>query len=187
MSDNNQDQSASKASYLIPFGIFMVLVVFLAIGLGLDPKEVPSPLIGKPAPEFSLPRLDDPQRTIGGAEMRGKVWLLNVWASWCVSCRAEHEVIKQLAGLNEIEIIGLNYKDDPADAAGWLKALGNPYVTSAMDQDGRVGIDWGVYGVPESFLVDQQGIIRYKQIGPVDQQALQEKILPLIRELKGKS
>jgi cytochrome c biogenesis protein CcmG, thiol:disulfide interchange protein DsbE len=187
MSDPNQPPAVSKARYLIPFGIFAVLVVFLAIGLGLDPKVVPSPLIGKPAPEFSLPRLDDPQRHISNADMRGKVWLLNVWASWCVSCRAEHEVIKQLARMNEIEILGLNYKDDPADAARWLQALGDPYVASAMDQDGRVGIDWGVYGVPESFLVDQQGVIRYKQIGPVDQRALQEKILPLIRELKGKS
>jgi len=187
MSDTQPNQAPSKARYLIPFAIFMVMVVFLAIGLKLDPKEVPSPLIDKPAPAFALPRLDNPQQTIGVADMKGKVWLLSVWASWCVSCRAEHEVVKELARLKEIDIIGLNYKDDPEDAARWLRALGNPYVTSAMDRDGRVGIDWGVYGVPESFLVDKQGVIRYKQIGPIDEKALREKILPLIQELKAKS
>lgn len=172
--------------YAIPLVVFVVLVVLLGVGLKLDPREVPSPFIGKPAPQFSLMRLDDPSQFIGPASMKGQVWLLNVWASWCTSCRAEHEVIKQLArdGV-AVPIIGLNYKDEPTDAIAWLRNYGNPYLTSAVDREGQVGIDWGVYGVPETFVIDKRGIIRYKQIGPVTGPALQEKILPLLRQLQG--
>ncbi|HEB96063.1 MAG TPA: DsbE family thiol:disulfide interchange protein [Sedimenticola thiotaurini] len=176
-----------KARYLIPLGIFLALVILLGVGLTLDPREVPSPFIGKPAPEFRLPRLNQPDQTIGPGDMKGQVWLLNVWASWCVSCRAEHKVVNALAKTGEVTVVGLNYKDEPDDARSWLAALGNPYLASAMDREGRVGIDWGVYGVPETFVIDRQGIIRYKHIGPITQASLQEKILPLVRRLKGES
>jgi len=173
-----------KARYLIPLGIFLALVILLGVGLTLDPREVPSPFIGKPAPAFELPKLHNPTATISAAEMKGKVWLLNVWASWCVSCRAEHKVINKLSRMKLVPVVGLNYKDDPEDARRWLAALGNPYIASAMDREGRVGIDWGVYGVPETFVIDKKGIIRYKHIGPVTDQSLKEKILPLVRDLK---
>ena len=176
-----------KARYLIPLGIFLALVILLGVGLTLDPREVPSPFIGKPAPDFRLPRLNQPGQTIGPEDMKGQVWLLNVWASWCVSCRAEHKVVNALAKTGEVTVVGLNYKDEPDDARSWLAALGNPYLASAMDREGRVGIDWGVYGVPETFVIDRQGIIRYKHIGPITQASLQEKILPLVRRLKGES
>ena len=176
-----------KARYLVPLGIFLALVILLAIGLTLDPREVPSPFIGKPAPAFELPRLHDPQQTISPDDMRGQVWLLNVWASWCVSCRAEHKVVTRFARSGEVTVVGLNYKDDPEDAKSWLAALGDPYLASAMDREGRAGIDWGVYGVPETFVIDKQGIVRYKHIGPVTEVSIREKILPLVRRLKGES
>lgn len=169
--------------YLIPLGLFIVLVVFLSIGLNLDPREVPSPLIDKPAPAFSLPALDQPQQQVSPANLKGKVWLLNVWASWCVSCRAEHPVLNALAQTGEVTLIGLNYKDTLADAKQWLQQRGNPYSVIAFDQDGRAGIDWGVYGVPETFVIDKQGVIRYKFTGPVTRQAVQDIILPLVRKL----
>lgn len=174
-----------KARYLIPLGVFLVMVVFLGIGLTLDPREVPSPFIGKPAPAFKLDQLHDTSATISPDDMKGKVWLLNVWASWCVSCRAEHKVINRLANMKLVDVVGLNYKDQPEDARRWLKRLGNPYLASAMDIEGKAGIDWGVYGVPETFVIDQQGVVRYKHIGPVTDQSLDETILPLIHKLKG--
>jgi len=170
--------------FLIPLVIFVVLVVFLAVGLNRDPKLVPSPLIDKPAPEFSLPRLHHPEQRIGKQDMLGKVWILNVWASWCVSCRAEHQVVKRLAATGAVEIVGLDYKDQRADALRWLETLGNPYTATAVDGKGDVGIDFGVYGVPESFLIDKQGVIRYKQIGPLTDQAVAEKVLPLVKKLQ---
>jgi cytochrome c biogenesis protein CcmG/thiol:disulfide interchange protein DsbE len=170
--------------YLVPLGIFIVLVVFLSIGLKLNPRDVPSPLIGKPAPAFTLPKLNHPEQTVSPTDYKGRVWLLNVWASWCVSCRAEHPVINQLARSSELPIIGLNYKDTRDDAKQWLQQRGDPYTASAFDEDGRVGIDWGVYGVPETFIIDKKGIIRYKYTGPVDQKAVMEKIMPLVRELE---
>jgi cytochrome c biogenesis protein CcmG/thiol:disulfide interchange protein DsbE len=169
--------------YLIPLAVFVVLVVFLAIGLGHDPREVPSPLINKPAPAFRLAQLHDPSKTFSAEEMRGKVWLLNVWASWCVSCRDEHPVLVGLSKTGQLPIYGLNYKDKPQDGMAWLAELGNPYVLSAQDSDGRVGIDYGVYGVPETYLIDKNGVIRFKQIGPVTAEVLQTKILPLARDL----
>lgn len=169
--------------YIIPLALFVVLVVFLAIGLGHDPHEVPSPLINKPAPAFRLAQLQDPAKSFSAEEMRGKVWLLNVWASWCVSCREEHPVLVELSKSGAIPIYGLNYKDQRQDGLAWLRDFGNPYVLSAMDTDGRVGIDYGVYGVPETYLIDRDGVIRFKQIGPVTPEVLEKKILPLAKDL----
>lgn len=171
--------------FLIPLGIFIVLLLFLAFGLRLDPRKVPSPLIDKPAPAFTLPRLDDPKQLVSEKDLLGKVWLLNVWASWCVSCREEHPVLVEFAKKNVVPIYGLNYKDERKDALAWLGQFGNPYTVSIMDSDGRVGIDYGVYGVPETYVIDKQGVIRYKQIGPVTPELLDAKILPLVRKLRG--
>jgi len=168
----------------IPLVIFIVLLAFLWVGLGRDPREVPSPLIGKPAPAFSLAQLHDPAQSLSNSDLRGKVWLLNVWASWCVSCREEHPLLMQLAAAKSVPIYGLEYKDDPGAGKAWLTQNGDPYTASIVDRDGRVGIDYGVYGVPETFVVDKQGVIRYKQIGPLSVDALQKKILPLVRELQ---
>ena len=170
--------------YVLPLGIFIVIVGFLAVGLKLDPKHIPSPFIGKPAPAFELPELHNPDKRLSVDDMKGQVWLLNVWASWCVSCRAEHEVVKRLVAKNEVPVYGLNYKDEPADARAWLARLGNPYAASLMDIKGDVGIDWGVYGVPETFVIDRQGIVRYKQVGPLTDEVVDETILPLVRKLK---
>ena len=170
--------------YLVPLAIFVILVGFLYRGLSLDPKLVPSPLVGKPVPMFSLTRLKDPETFITEADLKGKVSVLNIWATWCVSCRAEHEVLMMLANSRKVDIYGLNYKDDRGKAQRWLNQLGDPYVANAFDADGRVGIDWGVYGAPETFVIDRQGIIRHKHIGPLTVEILNEQILPLIAELK---
>ena len=169
---------------LIPLGIFLVLVVFLAIGLTRDPREVPSPLINKPAPTFSAPRLQSPDQTFSTKDMLGKVWLLNTWASWCVACRQEHPILMEFAKTKTLPIIGLDYKDQDAEGLKWLARFGNPYDITVTDKDGRIGIDFGVYGVPESFLIDKAGVIRYKQIGPITDEALRDTILPLVRELQ---
>jgi cytochrome c biogenesis protein CcmG, thiol:disulfide interchange protein DsbE len=168
----------------LPLAIFVVVLGFLFVGLFRDPREVPSPLIGKPAPAFSLAQLHQPERTLATADMRGQVWLLNVWASWCVSCRVEHPLLVDLAKANLVPVIGLAYKDKPDDGLAWLAANGDPYKLSIVDLDGRVGIDFGVYGVPETFVIDKAGIIRYKQIGPLTADALKQTILPLVRELQ---
>jgi cytochrome c biogenesis protein CcmG/thiol:disulfide interchange protein DsbE len=173
--------------FLIPLAIFIALVGFLAVGLNRDPREVPSPLVGRPAPDFSLPKLaSDPAgaERFSPADMKGKVWLLNVWASWCVSCRVEHPVLMDFAKSGIAPVVGLDYKDAAPDARQMLAQKGDPYILSAVDRDGRVGIDYGVYGVPETYVIDKAGTIRYKQIGPVTAEALQDKILPLIRELQ---
>ncbi|MCI3951632.1 MAG: thiol:disulfide interchange protein [Burkholderiales bacterium] len=167
----------------LPLGVFLLLVVLLAVGLNLNPREVPSPLIDKPAPAFELPQLHAPDRTFAPQSMKGQVWILNVWASWCAACRDEHPVFVDLARRRLVPLIGLNYKDQRADALAWLKRFGDPYGLSAADLDGRVGIDYGVYGVPETYVIDKQGVIRYKRIGPVTPQILETKILPLISEL----
>lgn len=174
-----------KTRYLIPLVIFVGLVVLFAFGLNLNPREVPSPLIDKPAPRFSLPALHVPEEKIGTEDLqREPVTLFNVWASWCVACRQEHPFLMELARKNAVTIYGLNYKDERPDALAWLKRYGNPYRASAHDLDGRVGIDWGVYGVPETFVVDSRGMIRYKHIGPVTPEAWQEKILPIIEQIR---
>ena len=171
--------------FLLPLSIFIVLAGFLYVGLGLNPREVPSPLIDKPAPAFRVPQLHEAAQSIGPEDMRGKVWLLNVWASWCVSCRQEHPLLVELAKQNIVPIIGLNYKDSRADGMKWLSEWGNPYQLSAFDADGKIGIDYGVYGVPETFLIDKAGVIRAKHIGPLTVEALEKKLLPKIRELNG--
>jgi cytochrome c biogenesis protein CcmG/thiol:disulfide interchange protein DsbE len=173
-----------KTRFLIPFGLFSVLIAFLAVGLTLDPREVPSPLIDKTAPSFELPTLKNPAVALRPLDMQGKVWLLNVWASWCTSCRAEHEVVKTFSRSGEVAIIGLNYKDNPADARRWLDRYGDPYQASVSDEQGLAGIDWGVYGVPETFVIDKRGIIRYKQTGPLTREILSGTILPLVERLK---
>ena len=170
--------------YLVPLAIFFILVAFLYRGLSLDPKRVPSPLVGKPMPEFSLPRLQDPAATLSDSDLKGKVSVLNIWATWCVSCRAEHEVLLQLANTRLVDIYGLNYKDERVKAQQWLQQLGDPYLANAFDADGRTGIDWGVYGAPETFIMDKQGMIRHKHIGPLTVDALNSTILPLIAELQ---
>ena len=169
-----------------PFVAFLVLAIFLYIGLGLNPHEVPSPLINKPAPAFTLPQLHDPAKQFSSQDMKGKVWLLNVWASWCVSCREEHPVLMALASKNIVPVYGLDYKDKNVDGEAWLRNGGDPYTLVITDADGRVGIDYGVYGVPETYVIDKLGVIRYKQIGAVTPESLQKKILPLIAELQAK-
>jgi cytochrome c biogenesis protein CcmG/thiol:disulfide interchange protein DsbE len=164
--------------------IFVALVGLLAVGLNLNPREVPSPLIGKPAPDFKVAQLKNPEATFSPQEMRGKVWLLNVWASWCVSCREEHPVIVEYARKGLLPpVVGLDYKDKREDGLAWLSRFGDPYLLSAFDADGRVGIDYGVYGVPETYLIDKAGVIRFKQIGPITPEVMEKKILPLVKEL----
>ena len=169
---------------LIPLGLFIVLVIFLAIGLTRDPHEIPSPLIGKPAPMFTAPKLHEVGQQFSAKDMLGQVWLLNTWASWCVACRQEHPLLVEFVKTNPLPIVGLDYKDKEADGLKWLERYGNPYTHTIVDADARIGIDFGVYGVPESFLIDKQGIIRYKQIGPFTEEALREKLVPLIKELQ---
>jgi cytochrome c biogenesis protein CcmG/thiol:disulfide interchange protein DsbE len=193
-----------KAKFLVPLLLFFGLAGFLAFGLTLNPREVPSPLIDKPAPDFSLARLDQPEQTFALKEMQGQVWLLNVWASWCVACREEHPVLVRMAEQKIVPVVGLNYKEVRGDGAinargmalevetgmaierarTWLRDHGNPYVLSVLDIDGRVGIDFGVYGVPETFLIDRDGRIRYKHIGPITPTALQNVLIPKIEELR---
>ena len=169
---------------LIPLGLFLVLVVFLAIGLTRDPRVVPSPLIGKDAPMFVAPVLHTPEKQFAAQDMRGKVWLLNVWASWCTACLDEHPILVAFAKNKSLPLVGLNYKDQPANGIKWLARHGDPYDFSVIDQDGRIGIDFGVYGVPETFIIDKEGKISHKQIGPVTEEALLKTILPLARELQ---
>jgi cytochrome c biogenesis protein CcmG, thiol:disulfide interchange protein DsbE len=169
--------------YLIPFGVFVVLVAFLAIGLTLKPRELPSPLLDKPAPQFVLPTLNSPSSSLSTTDMRGQVWVLNVWASWCVACREEHVTMVEMAKLNFVPIYGLNYKDQRAGALGWLDQFGNPYVASLSDTDGLVGIDYGVYGVPETFVIDKAGVIRRKFVGPLTAKMVRDEIVPLVARL----
>jgi len=169
--------------FVIPLAIFIVLVGFLARGLKLDPREVPSPLIGKPAPAFQLTRLDAPDQTLKRDELLGKVWILNVWASWCAPCREEHPVLVDFARRKLVPVYGLNYKDTRANGQAFLKQLGNPYEASLFDGDGRVGIDYGVYGVPETFVIDRQGVVRLKLVGPLTPDSVRTRIEPLLKEL----
>jgi cytochrome c biogenesis protein CcmG/thiol:disulfide interchange protein DsbE len=173
-----------KAKFLIPLLLFMVLVGFLAVGLNRDPQEIPSPLVGKQAPAFELPQLADPKKNFSPESMKGQPWILNVWASWCVACREEHPVLVELGKLQVAPIIGLDYKDKREDAMTMLALQGNPYLLSAFDANGRVGIDYGVYGVPETYVIDKAGVIRFKHIGPITMAVLNQKILPLLGELK---
>jgi cytochrome c biogenesis protein CcmG, thiol:disulfide interchange protein DsbE len=172
--------------FLIPFGLFIVVVGFLAVGLTLDPRELPSPLVGKAAPAFTLPQLHDQEKTFSPADMTGKVWLLNFWASWCGGCKEEHPVLMRMAKAGEVPIYGMDYKDQRDEAQTWLRRHGNPYPLTAVDEAGRIGINYGVYGVPETYVIDKQGVIRYKQIGPLNDDVVAKKILPLVKELRNK-
>lgn len=171
--------------FLLPLVAFVILVAFLLVGLNLNPRKIPSPLIGKPAPIFQLQQLHDSEKTLTSKDNLGKVWLLNVWASWCASCRDEHPLLVQLANSGVVPIYGLNYKDKRDLALQWLNQFGDPYTLSIIDSDGRVGIEYGVYGVPETYVIDKTGIIQYKQIGPVTADILEKTILPLVRDLQG--
>lgn len=170
---------------LYPLAVFVIILIFLGIGLTKDPHLVPSPLINKSMPEFSLPHLKQPQQLLSSSDLRGQAVLLNVWASWCVACRSEHPLLMDLAKSGRAPIYGLNYKDQREDALRWLNYYGDPYLISVQDQDGRVGIDFGVYGVPETFVIDKDGVIRYKQIGPVTEEILNTVIMPMMNELNG--
>ena len=163
---------------------FIALVALLAIGLRLNPREVPSPLIGKPAPHFELPLLHQPDKRFSQKDMLGSVWVLNVWASWCPPCLAEHPVVSELA--NSVAVVGLNYKDAREDALPWLKRNGDPYKLSVYDAAGRIAIDYGVYGVPETYVIDQRGVIRYKHIGPLTREIARDKLQPLVNELRSR-
>ena len=169
---------------LVPLALFVALVALLVFGLGNDPRKVPSPLIGQPVPVFELPELTDPGRTVSDADLKGKISLVNVWASWCSSCRAEHQALMALSEIPDFQIVGLNWKDDGADANQVLRLTGNPYDMIGYDPDNTVGIDWGVYGAPETFVVDKQGIIRYKHIGPIDRRVWEETLQPLVTQLQ---
>jgi len=172
-----------KLKFLLPLILFFVMVGFLAKGLFLDPRKVPSPLIGKPAPAFVAPILGDSSKMFSSTDMKGKVWLLNTWASWCAACRDEHPLLVEMLA-HDIPLYGLAYKDTDEASLQMLKELGNPYILSATDTDGRIGIDYGVYGVPETYVIDKEGIIRYKQIGPITPDSLRNIILPLLKELQ---
>lgn len=177
--------------FVIPLLVLAVLLYFLAVGLTGDPRVVPSPLIGKPAPEFQLTRLDQAQAVVRKQDLRGQVWLLNVWASWCTACKEEHPVLLEYARTRlpqwGVKLYGLDYKDERMAGLRWLQVAGNPYQYSLWDGDGRLGIDFGVYGVPETFLIDAEGVVRYKHIGPLTPAVLEREIEPLIRRLHGTS
>jgi cytochrome c biogenesis protein CcmG/thiol:disulfide interchange protein DsbE len=174
-----------KAKFLIPLAMFVVLVAFLMVGLNRDPRDVPSPLINKPAPAFTALQLEQPELTFSPSDLRGKVWMLNVWASWCVGCREEHPVLLGFSRTHTLPIIGLDYKEkNPSDGLIFLRTHGNPFDITAQDADGHIGIDYGVYGVPESYIIDKKGVIRFKQTGPITPEVLENTIVPLINELK---
>jgi len=177
--ENNQPSLVHR---FMPLIIFAVLVIFLAIGLTLNPREVPSPLIGKPAPEFELPLLKR-DGTFSNKDLLGQVTLINVWASWCFACRQEHEVVKYLSRKG-LRVVGLNYKDEADDAKNWLAKLGDPYQAIAADRDGRIAIDWGVYGAPETFLIDKAGIIRHKVIGPLTDEEKYKALMDVYQQLE---
>jgi cytochrome c biogenesis protein CcmG, thiol:disulfide interchange protein DsbE len=178
-----------KKQFMIPLIVFGFLVILLVVGLmkAEHVRDVPSPLIGKAMPQFSIPIVADQQQMFNSDELKGQVSLVNIWASWCGSCRAEHEILNYAALRKGVKIYGINYKDELADARLWLKQRGDPYVKSAHDLNGRLGIDWGVYGVPETFVIDKKGMIRYKHTGPVYKNDLDDKILPLLKQLQTES
>jgi cytochrome c biogenesis protein CcmG/thiol:disulfide interchange protein DsbE len=173
--------------YIVPLIVFSLMAVLLGIGLTMDPRRIPSPLIDKPVPPFTAPDLHDVDVMVSQEALKGQVSVVNVWASWCAACYEEHPVLLKLAQLRETPIYGLNYKDAREDALGWLARLGDPYTTSIFDNSGRIGIDWGVYGVPETFIVDHNGLIRYKHIGPVSEAQLHDRILPILDRLQADS
>lgn len=167
--------------YMLPLVAVIALILFLVVGLQRgDPRALPSPYIGKPAPQFELPTLEDPQQTVGSGDLAGKVSLVNVWATWCVGCRQEHPFLLELSRKDTVPIYGINWRDNRPEATKWLQQLGDPYIASGFDESGRVGIDWGVYGAPETFLVGADGVVLHKHLGPLDRQAWERDFLPLI-------
>jgi len=166
--------------FIIPLALFGLLGLALFKGLSLNPREVPSPLIGKPAPEFSLPSLQDASYPVSSRELLGQPWVLNVWGTWCGGCREEHDTLLAIARQKTVPIVGLNWKDDNALAQDWLRQLGNPYAVVAEDRDGRTAIDWGVYGAPETFLIGPDGLVLYKHIAPMTMEVWNTKFLPRI-------
>ncbi len=169
---------------LLPLALFLALAAFLAKGLTLNPGELPSPLIDKPAPVFTSQRLPASDGEFDSQSMAGQVWVLNVWASWCAPCVQEHPVLKSLAKQRAVPLVGLNYKDVPSDALTWLDRLGDPFTHLLGDEAGDVGLDWGVYGVPETFVIDRKGKVRYKHVGPLTPEDLEQKMLPIIDQLQ---
>ncbi len=169
---------------LIPLALFVALLAFLGAGLRSDPRELPSALIDKPVPAFQLATLSDGEAVRGPEELRGQVWVLNVWASWCTACRLEHPLLVEFARTGDVPVYGLNYKDAPPDARRWLQNFGDPYRHSFSDRDGRVGMDLGVYGAPETFVIDAAGRVRFKHVGALTPDVLQRQILPLVRRLR---
>lgn len=169
--------------FAIPLAVFGLLVVVLWRGLSLDPRAVPSPLVGRPAPSFTLTRLDDPAATMRREDLLGQVWVLNVWASWCAACVDEHPSLLRFARTKRVPLIGLNYKDQRDLGRGWLARHGNPYDASLFDANGRVGIDFGVYGVPETFVIDKQGVVRFKHVGVLTPELIESTLRPLLKEL----
>jgi cytochrome c biogenesis protein CcmG/thiol:disulfide interchange protein DsbE len=182
-----QQQRPKRWVYLMPLGLFVVLMGFFFYGLGLNPKLIPSPLIGQPTPEFALPKLSNSDELFKHADLKGEVSLLNIWATWCTSCRQEHPVLMKIAQSKQVPIYGLYYKDAPELGKKWLTEHGNPYIENAVDEDGKVGIEWGAYGTPETFIIDQQGIIRHKHIGPISWRKWETELLPLINALRNKN
>ncbi|MDX1541470.1 MAG: DsbE family thiol:disulfide interchange protein [Geminicoccaceae bacterium] len=173
-----------RLTFLLPVVVFVVVAIALGIGLRRDPQDLPSALIGKPVPAFRLPAVQGRSLGLASSDLKGEVALVNVFASWCTACRYEHPLFMRLADDGVVPIHGLNYKDRPEDAAAWLDELGDPYTRTGADRDGRVGIEWGVYGVPETFVISRDGTIAYKHIGPVSARDLEETILPLIERLR---
>ncbi len=182
-----QSSKPKRWVYLLPLFVLLGLMVFFVIGLGLNPRLLPSPLINQPAPEFSLPSLNDPDKLISQADFKGDVSLLNIWATWCTSCRQEHSILMSITESNVAPIYGLLYKDQPENAIVWLEKYGNPYKANAVDMDGRVSIEWGSYGTPETFIIDKEGIIRYKHVGPISQHVWHNTLLPMIQTLQNKN
>lgn len=173
---------------LLPLLAFVLLALLLGLGVlrnsGKDTSAIPSPLVGKPAPAFSLPVLGEPGRLVTNEDLRGEPYLLNVWGSWCPACRDEHPVITELAQGGRIKVVGYDYKDEPEDAQRWLQQFGNPYSLVIADYDGRAALDWGIYGAPETFLVDAQGVIRWKFVGPITPEVVQQQLLPALETLE---
>jgi cytochrome c biogenesis protein CcmG, thiol:disulfide interchange protein DsbE len=168
--------------YFVPLGVFALLAVVLAIGIRHAPEKgiIASPLLGKPAPQFALPELSQPTRLVRSADLKGRWYLFNVWGTWCGECRAEHATLLQVQRTGVVPLIGLDWKDDERDARAWLAQLGNPYQAVAVDASGRVAIDWGVYGAPETFLVDPRGIVVYKHVGALTEEIWSREILPRV-------
>jgi cytochrome c biogenesis protein CcmG/thiol:disulfide interchange protein DsbE len=170
-----------KIKFLLPAAVFLILVAVFVVGLTKDPSRIPSPLVNNPAPEFSLPSLQDPNVMVGSANYANEMALVNIWATWCPGCRQEHDFLLELAQENIVPIFGLNWRDNRPDALQWLQVLGDPYIASAFDVDGRVGIDWGAYGAPETFLIDKNGIVIHKHIAPLTREIWERDFMPLIR------